>query len=171
MQAVTGMLQHLTHPARVKSLQIVAKQLADHGRTGALVPGWHFKVLVNVVVLQPLQRGHRVVQTGRGHAPGPNGRPHQIHGLAGLGQPLPKDEPVQRPQQQALGATCGGGDGANGVRRQPVLGNDLLCQWTRVNVQRVHVQQFMYAQPSRTGPAAARCPCPGPAPRPPGRGR
>ena len=108
VQLVARVAQHLGNAPAVKGLQVVAKLVAHLLRAHALLALGQLVVLVDVVVLQPLKGGHRLVQAGRGHAPGANGRAHQRHVLAALRQPLAKDKTVQRPQYQTLGATGGG---------------------------------------------------------------
>ena len=81
MQAVARVLQHLGHAPTVKGLQVAAEFAADLLGGGTLLPRRWLVALVDVVVLQPLQRGDRIVQTGRGHAPRADGRPHQMHRL------------------------------------------------------------------------------------------
>lgn len=136
MQAVARVLQHLGHTPTVKSLQVLPKQRA-YARCGRpLFTRQKRVVLVDVVVLQPLERRHRIIQAGGGHAPGTNRGAHQIHRLARLRQPVTKNELVQRPQNQAFRATGGGRHGthvaalkavARQIRQRLGAGANALC--------------------------------------------
>ena len=102
---------------------------------GALLLGRHFVVLVDVIVFQPLKGLHGLVQTGGGHAPGPNRRPHQIYGLMALGQPLAPQKPIDGPQDQTLGAARRTRDDGD-VRRCQSLRFDVGQRaWASKNVQ------------------------------------
>ena len=72
MQPKTWVIQHLAHARAVKGLQTLAKGIAHLLGTGALLSGWGCIVLVDVIVFQSLKGLHGLVQTGGGHAPGPN---------------------------------------------------------------------------------------------------
>ena len=104
VQPKAWVLQHLLHPPAVKRCEALAKLLAHKISAGAFLARPQFVVLANVVALQALKGLHRIVQAGGGHAPGANRGAHQMHGLRGLRQPLPKNKAVQRPEDQPLGA-------------------------------------------------------------------
>ena len=121
MQPVARVAQHLVDAPAVERPQVGAKARADLVGAVPLLARWQLVVLGDVVALQPLQRGQGLVQTGGGHAPGPDGRTHQVHRLRTARQPVAKDEAVQRPEDQALGATGGRGNDAHVLRAQAVL--------------------------------------------------
>ena len=120
MQPKTWVIQHLAHARAVKGLQTLAKGIAHLLGAGALLSGRSCIVLVDVIVFQPLKGLHGLVQTGGGHAPGPNRRPHQIYGLLTLGQPLAPQKPIDGPQDQTLGTARSTRDDADVRRCQPL---------------------------------------------------
>jgi hypothetical protein len=121
VQAVARVVQHLADAPAVEGLQAFAKALADEVGRGALLAGQQLVVLVDVVVLQPVEGGHGVGQAGGGHAPGADGAAHQVHRLAAAGQPVAEQKAVQRAEDQALGAAGRAGDDADVLRAQAVL--------------------------------------------------
>mgnify|MGYP000502856529 CR=1 FL=1 len=121
MQVVARMLQHLGHAPAVKRLQAVAKLAADLLGRHPLLAGRQLVMLGNVVALQPLKGGHRVIQAGRGHAPGANGGADQMHWLVGLRQPLTKNESVQLSKDQSFGPARSGWHGAHVLGAQATL--------------------------------------------------
>ena len=98
-------------------------------------------MLGDVVALQPFKRRYRVIQAGGGHAPGTNGSAHQVHRLAGLRQPLAKDETVQRTEDQPFGAARCGGDDPDVLGLETVLADMDQRFGACMNVQRFHVFQ------------------------------
>src|SRR5262245_56240079 len=88
MQAPAWMAQYLGNATAVEALQARAEFAADLRGRRQLAPGHRLIVLVDVVMLQPLESSHRVVQAGRGHAPGADGGPHQIDTVRAVRQPL-----------------------------------------------------------------------------------
>ena len=74
MQPKARMRQHLLHLAAVKILQALAKLLADKISCRAFLAGQQLVMLANVVMLQPLKTGHRLIQAGCGHTPRADGR-------------------------------------------------------------------------------------------------
>ena len=121
MQTIARMAQRLVDATAVKGLQALSKSPADLLGAHTLLARQRFVVLVDVVVLQALKRRHRVVQASGGHAPGTNRRAHQVHGLRALRQPVPKNEAVQRPEDQTLGATGCARNDADVLRAQAVF--------------------------------------------------
>ena len=115
------MLQHLGQTPAIKQAQILPKLPAHLVGAGALLARWRLEMLMDVVVLQPLEGGQRVVQTTGGHAPSADRSAHQIHRLGGLGQPVVKQKTVQRAEDQPLGTTGGGWDDAHVLGTQTVL--------------------------------------------------
>jgi hypothetical protein len=142
MQLVALVGQQFVNAATIKGLQAGGKFAADLFGTGPFLAGRQFVVLGDVVALQPLKRRHRLMEASRGHAPGTNGRAHQMHRLAGLRQPLAKDKTVQRPQDQALGATGCTGNHANVFGPQAVFADMREGLEAGVNVQRPHGLTF-----------------------------
>ena len=84
MQAIARVLQDLLYTAPIKRLQVMAKKCADTRWCGSLLAGLQCIVLTNVISLQTRQRLLWLIQARSGHAPGPNGCPHQVHMLIGL---------------------------------------------------------------------------------------
>ncbi len=121
MQPVARVVQHLVDASAEEAPQVGAKARADLVGAVPLLARRQFVVLGDVVALQPRQRGQGLVQAGGGHAPGPDGRAHQVHRLGAARQPVAKDEAVQRPEDQALGAAGRGGNDAHVLRAQAVL--------------------------------------------------
>ncbi len=138
MQVVAGVLQHLVHPSGIKALQVLPKLLAHLRCGGALFARGHLVVLAHVGVFQALQGSHRVIETSGGHAPRANRRTHQVHRLGRLRQPLAKQKPVKRPQDEPLGPTGCGGHHPDIGRLQAALGQVLVGQWAGVDSQCFH---------------------------------
>ena len=84
MQAVPRMRQKLLDTPAIEQLQIVSELLTHQRCWYALLSRRQLVVLRDVVALQALQGGHRIVQTGGGHAPGTNRCANQMHGLRTL---------------------------------------------------------------------------------------
>ena len=143
MQFVTRVAQHLGDPAAIESLQAVAKGLADLLGAHALLTRQRFVMLVDVVVLQPLKRHHRIVQARRGHAPCTNGRPHQVHGLVALQQPFAKNKAVQRTKDQPFGSTRRTRDDANVLGPQTVFADVGQGLGASVDVEGLHGVYFL----------------------------
>lgn len=93
-------------------------------------------MLRDVVALQTMVDGHRVVQAGGGHALGTDRRTHQIDRLTVLRQPLAKQEPVQRPEDEALRSARSASDRGDMVRVQALTGQQLQGQRAGMNAQR-----------------------------------
>ena len=79
-------------------------------------------------MLQQLEGRYRLGQATGGHAPGANAGPHQVHRLRAARQPPAKDEAVERPEDQALGATGRGRNHTHVARLQP-MALDVPARW------------------------------------------
>ena len=90
-------------------------------------------MLVNIVVLEPVERRQWVVQARRCHAPGTNRCSHQMHGLRRVGQPVAKNKTVQRTEYQAFGAARRTGHNTDIVWLQAMILKVLACFGTCVN--------------------------------------
>ena len=134
VQLVARVVQHFIHTVAIEGLQVTAKQLAHVLGAGPLFTRLQGVMLVNVVMLQAGKGRQRIIQTRRGHAPRAYGRPNQVHRLAGLRQPVAKDEAVQRPENKSLRATGGSRQSTNIARLQPMLGHVAPCQGAGVDV-------------------------------------
>src|SRR5574343_136094 len=148
MQAVTRVLQHLGHAPAIERLKAVSKLAADLLGRHPLLAGRQFVVLVDVVVLEPLKGGHRFIQAGRGHAPGANRCAHQMHRPARLGQPLPKNEPVQWSKNQALGATGSRRNDTDVLGFEPMFTNMRLGLGAGMDVERLHARYCVGGRPA-----------------------
>ena len=96
------MAEYLLYPVAVEAFQALAELLADEISCRPLLARLQFIVLVNVVMLQPLEGIQGLVQAGGRHAPGAYRRTDQMHGVRGLSQPVAKQELVERPEDQPL---------------------------------------------------------------------
>lgn len=113
MQAEPPVCQNFVCASTVKIAQAFAKQFA-HGfgcRPG--LARSQFVVLPDVVVLQALECGERIVQTRRCHAPGTYRRADQMQFARARRQSLAKQKTVERYQNQAFGPSGSPGDGAD----------------------------------------------------------
>ena len=151
VQPVTRVLQHLLHAAAVKVFQILAKLFADARGAGALLARQHLKMLTTVVVFQALKGADGVAQAGGRHAPRANRGAHQMHRLGGSGEPIAKNEPVQRPQHQAFRTTRCAGHHLHVLRLKAVGLNMLARFGPSVDAQGVHGNYRSGVKPKPTG--------------------
>ena len=170
MQPVAWVVQHLGNTPAVKRLQAAAEGFAHLVRRHPLLARCQLVMLVNVVVLQPFKRSHRVVQASGCHAPGTNRRTDQVHCLVRARQPFPEQKTVHRAQNQPLGATGGTGNGGDMLGLQAVGRQRRAGHRARINSKCFH-DPVRYGLPSQKGLAAAPCRCSGPVPHLPRRGR
>ena len=74
-----------------------------------------------------------------------------MHRLRGAGEPIAKNEPVQRPQHQALGSTGGARHHPHILRLQAVVLNMLARFGASVDAQGVHGNYRSGVKPKPTG--------------------
>ena len=121
MQAVAWMIQNLGNSSAEKFLQTLRKTLTDQARRWAFSPFRRVEALSNIVTLKPLKSLDRVIQTSRRHAPGAYRCTNQIDWMVTLHQPVTKNEPIQRPENQPLGPTCRSRYDFDHIRLQALL--------------------------------------------------
>ncbi|MDV7397053.1 hypothetical protein RZS08_36980, partial [Arthrospira platensis SPKY1] len=98
-------------------------------------------LLMDVIVLQPFEGGHGPIEAGRGHAPGADRRTHQIHRVVAGGQPLAKQEAIERPEDQALGPTGRPRHHPDVPRQKALLTNVSDGLGTGMDVQGLHASE------------------------------
>jgi len=126
--------------ATEKTLQIGRKICTHLAGCGSGLARLQFVVLVDIGLFQALQFFHRLGQTRGCHAPSTDRGAHQVNCLIAGCQPLSKQKTVQRPKQQAFGATGRAWNHPNVLRLQAVCFQMLQGLGASVNGQGFHVQ-------------------------------